>query len=118
MDDAIKGGYSAGVISLIMTLICGIVALHSNLSEMNGQVVAVFAGLFGLSTVGSFVYPATFGQYILELYNNIHRNMKEDTQPSEEINTTVIQNIGHVEGDVNQNIGSKRGVIKPKKRDD
>lgn len=115
MDDIQKEGYVTGIVTLLMTVIFSVVGIHSDLSGISGQTIAILAILLGIATLGCFIWPTTFGQIIGEYLERLRKNQEANNQfaNNNKNSTIVVQKIEHVSGNVNTIVESENSGNSP-----
>lgn len=69
MDKNRKDAYTTGIIGVLIFFVLGLMALNTGWN-MSGQLLGVFATVFGILGVGSFFKPDIFGPILSQIIEN------------------------------------------------
>lgn len=109
MDNKRKNGYVSGIVSLIAFGIFLIMAINTGWNQ-TGEVIWVFAIVFGGLGFGSLWKPDTIGKITSQIFENAARNMEEEHSSSkqEQKNSPKAIQVSATKGsNVNINVNSQ-----------
>lgn len=82
MTESKKKGYVAGVVSLLIGIIFGVIVFQLGW-DMTGQILTAFSALFSLLGIGSLIKPESVGIVTSQFLENITKNIRYDEEEEE-----------------------------------
>jgi len=83
MDKETTKGHLAGIGSLAIAMVFGIVTKTIGVSDISGRIMVGFTLIFAVLSIGSFWKPKTIGKVTAKFLDNIAESMAEEKRPDQ-----------------------------------